>query len=319
MCKKSGEVMYYQLEDNIFPMEVDTINPEKITVGLITLAELEHSYKQFSFTASTVTECKDDNEHIHSNIDIYEDYCFGIINGINHNNILRVQDRMGIYIKRNLFLIVIIEDADGSISLKLEEALERLNLSKVTLERVIYGFLERLICNDHTLLEKIECDITHQEDLINENKVEKGFNNTITSLRKKLLLLHNYFEQLITFGEEIQENGNDLFEEENLRYFKIFTDRVTRLSDNTRMLREYIAQVKESYQSQMDYNLNNTMKLFTVVTTIFLPLTLIVGWYGMNFENMPELAWEFGYPSVILGSIIVVIVCILFFKKKKFL
>lgn len=146
-------------------------------------------------------------------------------------------------------MIVIIEDADGSINLKLEESLERLNLSKVTLERVVYGFLERLICKDHSLLESIESEIANQEDLINVNKVDKNFNTNITTIHKKLLLLHNYFEQLITFGEELQENGNDLFDEDNLRYFKIFTDRVSRLSDNTSMLREYIAQVKESYQA----------------------------------------------------------------------
>jgi magnesium transporter len=226
---------------------------------------------------------------------------------------------MGIYIKKNLFLIVVIEDADASLSLKLSEALERQNMAKVTLERVIYGFLERLISEDLAFLEKIESEISEHEDHINENKVDKSFNNDITRIRKKLLLLHNYFEQLITFGEELQENGNDLFEEDNLRYFKIFTDRVTRLSENTKMLREYIAQVKEAYQYQLDYNLNNIMKLFTVVTTIFLPLTLIVGWYGMNFEHMPELSWKWGYPSVFLGSILVVIVCIVFFKKKKFL
>jgi magnesium transporter len=61
------------------------------------------------------------------------------------------------------------------------------------------------------------------------------------------------------------------------------------------------------------------MKLFTVVTTIFLPLTLIVGWYGMNFTTMPELGWSFGYVYVILLSIIVAIICYIFFKKKKFM
>ena len=69
----------------------------------------------------------------------------------------------------------------------------------------------------------------------------------------------------------------------------------------------------------MDYNLNNTMKIFTVVTTVFLPLSLIVGWYGMNFTNMPELTWKYGYLAVILLSVAVVIFCFWFFKKKKLL
>lgn len=311
--------MFYQLENNILPIKVDSIHPNKITVGIISLEELEKNYTQFSFSDSTVMECKEDSQQIHSNIDVYEDYSFGIINGINPQNILKVQDRIGIYIKRNLFLIVIIEDEDDSTNLKLQEALDRLNMSKVTLERVIYGFFERLIIDNHGILEHIEREITEFEDRINDNNVDKKFNHSITLIRKKLLLLHNYFEQLITIGEELEENSNDLFEEENLRYFNVFKDRVSRLSDHTKMLRDYISQVKEAYQANLDYNLNSTMKLFTVITTIFLPLTLLVGWYGMNFTYMPELASRYGYPSVIIGSIIIVLFCILYFKKKKFL
>jgi magnesium transporter len=59
------------------------------------------------------------------------------------------------------------------------------------------------------------------------------------------------------------------------------------------------------------------MKVFTVITTIFMPLTLIVGWYGMNFKYMPELNWKYGYLTVIIASILVVSGCIFFFKKKK--
>ena len=69
----------------------------------------------------------------------------------------------------------------------------------------------------------------------------------------------------------------------------------------------------------LNYNLNNTMKLFTIVTIIFQPLTLIVGWYGMNFTNMPELVWKFGYIYVIVLSITVVAGILFYFKKKKYM
>ena len=59
------------------------------------------------------------------------------------------------------------------------------------------------------------------------------------------------------------------------------------------------------------------MKVFTVITTVFLPLTLIAGWYGMNFAAIPELEWRYGYLYVILLSVFVCSLCILFFKHKK--
>ena len=85
------------------------------------------------------------------------------------------------------------------------------------------------------------------------------------------------------------------------------------------MLREYSLQISEAYQTQIDIRQNIVMKVLTVVTAIFLPLSLIAGWYGMNFQYMPELHWHYGYLYVFILSIIVVIGCLWIFKKKKFL
>ena len=68
----------------------------------------------------------------------------------------------------------------------------------------------------------------------------------------------------------------------------------------------------------MDRRQNDIMRILTVVTTLFLPLTLIVGWYGMNFVQMPELSSPYGYPAVIFVSIAVVIICLVIFWKKGF-
>ena len=169
------------------------------------------------------------------------------------------------------------------------------------------------------MLEHIEYHIDELEDMIISGKVEQNFNGEILVLKKRLLILKNYYEQIIDVGEELQENENDIFMEENLRYFKMFTDKATRLSNNVQMLRDKLVQLRDAYNAALDYNLNSIMKMFTVVTTIFLPLTLIVGWYGMNFTTMPELTWKYGYVSVIVLSIIVVIGIFWYFNKKKFL
>ena len=61
------------------------------------------------------------------------------------------------------------------------------------------------------------------------------------------------------------------------------------------------------------------MSILTVVTTIFLPLTLIAGWYGMDFPNMPEFGWKYAYPVVIVVRICIIAGEIIYFKKKKML
>ncbi len=311
--------MYYQIGDKITEVKQKDIDPDYLTIGMINLNELEEAYNQFGFSVMTVEECKNNSLHLHGTLNSYYDYLFGVIVAINPGQFIKVQDRIGLYIKKNLILIVIIEDKDESTKLKLFDLLDHLNLNKLNQERLIFNFLERFIDEDNSLLADIEADISEHEDKINERNLDKDFNHQITDIRKKLILLDNYYQQFIAVGEELEENALDIFAEENLHYFRIFSNRASRLSSNTRMLQEYSMHVRESYHAQLDNDMNKIMKMFTVVTTIFLPLTLIVGWYGMNFTSMPELTWRFGYIYVFLLSIIVAIICYIFFKKKKFM
>ena len=84
------------------------------------------------------------------------------------------------------------------------------------------------------------------------------------------------------------------------------------------MLREYAGQISEIYQAQIDIYQNKVMKILTVVTTIFLPLSLLAGWYGMNFKYMPELAWPYSYPMLTAASLVIVIFSLYILKKKNF-
>lgn len=77
-------------------------------------------------------------------------------------------------------------------------------------------------------------------------------------------------------------------------------------------------QVQEVYQSEIGIRQNDVMKMLTIVTTIFLPLSLIAGWYGMNFSHMPELSWKYSYPAVIGISAAVVVISLIIFKKKRY-
>ena len=152
---------------------------------------------------------------------------------------------------------------------------------------------------DNKALEDTEFEINRMEEYVLQDKAGSDFNMELLHKKKELSVLRNYYEQLIDIGEALEENENEIFEREDLRYFKIFTDKAVRLRENVDLLRD--------------------MKLFTVLTAVFLPLTVIVGWYGMNFRNMPELTWKYGYISVIVLSALVVGVLVAVFKRKKWM
>ena len=175
-----------------------------------------------------------------------------------------------------------------------------------------------MISKDYEYIEELQEEI---EELESQDDEEKSltFTNSLRQLNKELLLLRTYYDNLVIIGEELQMNHHHVFEEDDMRYFEIFTRRIERFADNVQMLRELLNQANEAHQSKLDYKLNKTMQFFTVVTTIFMPLTLIAGWYGMNFPNMPEFGWKYAYPAVIIVSILVIILEIIYFKKKKML
>ena len=166
-------------------------------------------------------------------------------------------------------------------------------------------------------MENMEFNMSALETRILKERVDAAFINEILLMKKELMYMWNYYDQLIDIGEVLRDNDNEMFPPENVRRFATFTERTMRLSENVKHLKEYAVQLRETHDAMLDYNLNNIMKLFTVITTIFLPLTLIVGWYGMNFADMPELTWKYGYPGVIVFSVIVVGICIIAFKKYK--
>ena len=85
------------------------------------------------------------------------------------------------------------------------------------------------------------------------------------------------------------------------------------------MLKEYLLQIRELYQSQIELQQNKVMTFLTVVTTIFMPLTLIAGWFGMNFPDMLMFRWKYGYLFVILLSITLVVAEYFYFRRKKML
>ena len=187
-----------------------------------------------------------------------------------------------------------------------------------SLERFLYDLLEYTIAGDLNLLENSENRLNRIEEDILHGKVE-SYPPEMNEIRGNLLDLRVHYEQLIDLSQELEENENNFFREENLRYFHMFTERVIRLRDTAVGQRDYVMQLRDLMQSQADVRQNRIMTVLTVITTIFMPLTLIAGWYGMNFRYMPELEWKGSYPIVWLVSILIVVVCLVWFKKKKWM
>ena len=300
--------MIYEIRESLTPFTDKSYSKQYQKVCVMTLEEWK---AQDTLHIQRIDDLNDFDHITFSRIETEHEYIFGSFTiPVKHK-----KERCKFMCFMTVDYIVFIDDT-GKVSNLLKQIAENNKWQKPSLEKFFYIFLEQLIKSDFIYLEELENRLVKLEDTVLNGELE-NFNHKMTSFRKEIAMWQSYYRQLIEMGRKLQENENGCFK--NTKDFQLFTTHVENLYDNTKFLREYGTQVREAYQTEADIKQNRIMELLTVVTTIFLPLTLLVGWYGMNFEYMPELKWRYGYPVMIIVSVVGVIVCIRWFKSKHYL
>lgn len=184
----------------------------------------------------------------------------------------------------------------------------------------LYVFFSRLIKSDTVYLDKLEEKMNDDEEKILKMLPQAKDTLSKTSMyRKELLRLKRYYEQLDVIFDEMASNDNMLLSDTTVKRISALANRNERYLMTVRALQDIVNRMCDTYQSQLSIQQNEFMKIFTIITSVFLPLTLITGWYGMNFKYMPELKWRFGYMAVIVLCIVIVIVFIRYFKRNKWM
>lgn len=212
--------------------------------------------------------------------------------------------------------VVLVDDSE-MLATHLKRIVKEKRLTEKSVGRFLYDLFELLIAKDLHHLEEIEDRAEALEDRVLTGELE-NFSAPMSELRKETMAWYRYYSQLDDVACELRENENGFFSDEECRLFHLFEERVIRLREESQLLREYCTQLQSLFQSEIDIRQNRIMQILTIVTTIFLPLSLLAGWYGMNFAGMPELHWKYGYPAIIAVSIGVVALSLWICKKKKF-
>ncbi len=177
-----------------------------------------------------------------------------------------------------------------------------------------YLILDAVVDNYITVSEKLAQQIELLEDTVVKRPTEFTLHR-ILALRKELL---DFKRSIDPLKEAINTVTREL-DTDMANYYRDLHDHIIYESENLNMYREMLSNMLDLYHSNIQMKMNQIMKVMTIMTTIFVPLTFLVGVYGMNFNNMPELETEYGYYIVWGVMIIVVSLMLLFFKKKKWL
>ena len=285
---------------------INMFNPDNLTLAMLSMAEFK-TYSEKLGIPSELTQLAP------FEMDYTEDSYLISIEKISTDIDINHDDKIYLFIKSKLLVIV---DAEEETK---EKFLKILPLGKngYSIEKLTARFLSSLTVNNSKELDAIDDTIFRYEDMVLKDGKVDNMNNEILKIKRKLLNLRSFYEQLSDIADILIKNENGIFNGKKMKYLKDFEIVTDKLTFKTDMLRDSLVQLRDAYQSSLDLKLNNTMKLFTVIATIFLPLTLIAGWYGMNFKFMPELDWKYGYIYVIVLSIAISAGCIIYFKKKK--
>lgn len=189
-------------------------------------------------------------------------------------------------------------------------------VSGLTSGGLLACFLGHRLAGDRAKLEEVETSLNALEEEVLTGDGNSRYNRRFMVLRKHLVRVKRYYEQLGDLFEDLSANENSLFDKRALKQFALLDGKAERLLQKTIGLLEYVSDIRNAYQAETDLRLNKTMQVLTIITVVVLPLTLIAGWYGMNL-NMPEYSLPFAYPAVLILSAAVIAACVWYFKKHK--
>ncbi len=227
-----------------------------------------------------------------------------------------ILDQVSIIIGSNYLLSF--QERNGDVFDPVRERFENpaSRLRKSGVDYLAYSLIDSVVDSYFLILEYFGDEI---EDL-EEGLVIHPSPETLTTIQKYkrgMITLRKAVWPLRELINGLQRVESDLIRESTIIYLRDIYDHTIQVIDSVEELRDILSSMVDIYLSSVSYRMNDVMKVLTVIATIFIPLTFIVGVYGMNFENMPELKWRWGYPVVMLCMAFIAISMFAYFKKRK--
>ncbi len=303
--------MRYRLKKKLVPLEPgEAAIPGEVLVEIMSREEyrkLHHTRYQDHLLIKNLESAR------YSRADLLKDCIIGTFVVPDKRDLLGSPVIFGYYMDREKLVFV---DDSGEVKKILHELQREQILEKTSISHLFFELLEFLVKDEAEFLQSYEESLTEMEDRIMSGEHSRmDVPASILKVRKELARISSYYGQLLNVSQTLTENYNGLLKEEECAFFHLYSGRVERLAEQVRELREYALQLREMHQSRMEARRNHSLSFLTMATAIFSPLTLIAGWYGMNFKNMPELNWAYGYLVCVFVSLFLIAAEIWYFKR----
>ena len=178
-----------------------------------------------------------------------------------------------------------------------------------------YALIDAIIDNYFLILEKFGERIAHIEEELVKDPSPKTV-QTINGLKRELIFLRKSVWPLREVISGLTRGDTTLVKKETVLYLRDIYDHTIQVIDTIETSRDMVSGMLDIYLTNASNRMNEIMKILTVIATIFIPLTFITGIYGMNFKNMPELSWQWGYLTIVGLMFVMATIMLIYFKKK---
>ena len=218
------------------------------------------------------------------------------------------------------FVISFQEGIEGDVFNLIRERIRgnKGRIRKSGADYLAYRLLDAVVDNYFIILEKLGNNIEIlEEELIRD--VNQKTLHEIHSLKKEMIFLRKSVWPLREVVNNLQKEESHLIKDSTKIFLRDVYDHTIQVMDTIESFRDMLAGMLEIYLTNITNRTNTVMKVLTIIATIFMPPTFIVGIYGMNFKYMPELDWKWGYPIVMLLMLFIALSMLLYFKRKKWI
>lgn len=205
-------------------------------------------------------------------------------------------------------------DLFGGLRQRIKQSSGRVRARKA--DYLLYRLADIIVDNYYSILDEVGKQIEQIEEDVYRQPSDNEFQK-IQRIKKELIYLRKALYPLRDALSKLAKDESGFIEQANMRYFSDVYDQIVHLIDSMDTYKDLTTSLMDIHINTMNTRMNEVMKVLTVISTIFMPLTFIVGIYGMNFEFMPEIHMHWAYPTVMLIMGAIVFGMISYFKYRK--
>jgi len=246
----------------------------------------------------------------------YGDYLYVVVKMLYRPDHSILAEQLSLVIGKNV--LITFQERQGTV---FDPICERLRNGKgrarlLGVDFLAYQLIDAVIDNYFIVLERLSDEVEALEERVITSPKPDGLKN-LHRLKKDMIHLRRSVWPLRDVITALQRGDSPLIGAAMRIYLRDVYDHVMAVADAIEAMRDLLHSMLEIHMSSMSNRLNEVLKVLTIITTLFIPITFIAGVYGMNFKYMPELEWPWGYPAALLLMSAVAGAMVVYFKRKK--